>query len=88
MAVRIVPVAPFAVVNFAAGAAQVPRRAFTLGTILGLAPGALALTIASDRGVAVVRNPNWHAAAGLGVAMLALVAVVAGGRAILARRAA
>jgi uncharacterized membrane protein YdjX (TVP38/TMEM64 family) len=88
MAVRIVPVAPFAVVNFAAGATHVPRRAFVLGTILGLAPGALALTVASDRGIAVVRDPNWHAAAGLGLAVLARVAVVAGGRAILARRAA
>jgi phosphatidylserine/phosphatidylglycerophosphate/cardiolipin synthase-like enzyme/uncharacterized membrane protein YdjX (TVP38/TMEM64 family) len=87
MAVRIVPVAPFAVVNFAAGATHVPRRAFMLGTILGLAPGALALTVASDRGIAVARHPNWHAAAALGVAVLALIALAAGGRAILARRA-
>ena len=44
-----------------------------------------ALTVASDRGLAVVRDPSWRAVAGLGLALLGVVAVVRGGRRLLGR---
>jgi uncharacterized membrane protein YdjX (TVP38/TMEM64 family) len=37
--VRMVPVAPFTVVNLAAGASRIPFADYMLGTILGMAPG-------------------------------------------------
>src|SRR5690606_35847724 len=44
-AVRMVPVAPFTVVNMAMGAAGVERRTFLAGSALGLLPGTLVLTL-------------------------------------------
>ena len=37
--VRMVPVAPFTVVNLAAGASRIPFTDYMLGTVLGMAPG-------------------------------------------------
>ena len=41
--IRNLPIAPFSVVNLAAGAARLPRSAFAAGTLLGLVPGTLTL---------------------------------------------
>jgi phospholipase D1/2 len=38
-AVRMVPVAPFTVINLAAGASRIPFLDYVLGTILGMLPG-------------------------------------------------
>ena len=43
-AVRMIPVAPYSLVNLAAGAAGVPFRDFVLGTLLGLSPGVVGIT--------------------------------------------
>jgi uncharacterized membrane protein YdjX (TVP38/TMEM64 family) len=40
-----VPVAPFTVVNLVAGASDIRFRDFLLGTIIGLLPGLIALTL-------------------------------------------
>lgn len=40
-AVRLIPLGPFTLVNAVAGAARVRLRDFTLGTFLGMTPGAL-----------------------------------------------
>jgi len=58
-AVRLVPVAPFGVVNMGAGAAGIRFGQFLLGTLLGMLPGTLALTVLGDRAAAAVRNPGW-----------------------------
>lgn len=42
--VRMVPIAPFTLVNLAAGAIGVRLRDYVIGTLLGLLPGTLALT--------------------------------------------
>jgi phospholipase D1/2 len=38
-AVRMIPIAPYSLVNLAAGAVGVPFRDFVLGTLLGMSPG-------------------------------------------------
>jgi phosphatidylserine/phosphatidylglycerophosphate/cardiolipin synthase-like enzyme/uncharacterized membrane protein YdjX (TVP38/TMEM64 family) len=43
--VRLLPVAPFSIVNLVAGAAHIGLRDFTFGTALGMAPGILAITV-------------------------------------------
>ncbi len=81
VALRVVPVAPFAVVNLAAGASHIGWRDFALGTLLGMTPGIVLLCLAADRTVAAIGRPDWPSA--LGAAALA-VALVGGG--VLARR--
>src|SRR3546814_10069304 len=54
--IRIVPFAPFSVVNLLAGATHIRFSDFMLGTALGTAPGALALILLGDRLAEVMRN--------------------------------
>jgi uncharacterized membrane protein YdjX (TVP38/TMEM64 family) len=67
--VRIVPIAPFSIINLVAGASHLGFRDFVLGTILGLAPGIVIIVFFVDRIVAAVRHPG-----PLSFALLALVA--------------
>ena len=55
---RVVPVAPFTVINLVAGASHIRFRDYAFGTLLGMAPGALALTLFSDRVVAAIASPE------------------------------
>jgi len=70
--VRLLPVAPFSIVNSVAGASHIGWRDFLLGTVLGMAPGIALTALFIDRAVAVVRDPGIDTAAVLaGVAALA-----------------
>ena len=66
MMVRVVPVAPFPVVNLAMGALRVPLRHFILGTAVGIMPGMLAATVLSDQLAAALQEPSsinaWYVA--------------------------
>jgi uncharacterized membrane protein YdjX (TVP38/TMEM64 family) len=57
--VRLVPVAPFAVVNVVAGASGVGAGAFAAGTLVGLLPGILGLTVLGRQAASWVRQPSW-----------------------------
>jgi len=57
-ALRMVPVAPYTVVNMAMGAAGVPSRTFLAGTFIGLLPGTFVLTMLGDRMREVWRDPE------------------------------
>jgi phospholipase D1/2 len=70
--VRIVPIAPFSIINLVAGASHLAFRDFLIGTILGLAPGTILISFFVDRIVAAVRNPG-----PITFALLALVAGIA-----------
>jgi phosphatidylserine/phosphatidylglycerophosphate/cardiolipin synthase-like enzyme/uncharacterized membrane protein YdjX (TVP38/TMEM64 family) len=56
--VRIVPVAPFTIVNVVAGASHIGVRDFVLGTALGMLPGIVATVVFVDRLIAAVRHPG------------------------------
>ena len=58
VAVRIIPVAPFSVVNLVAGASHINFRDYFIGTMLGMTPGMLAVTVIADRVYATVKNPE------------------------------
>jgi uncharacterized membrane protein YdjX (TVP38/TMEM64 family) len=47
--VRMVPVAPFTVVNLIAGMSNIQTRDFLYGTVIGMVPGILMLTLVGDR---------------------------------------
>jgi len=70
---RVVPVAPFSVINLVAGASHIRFRDFALGTLLGMAPGVLALTLFSDQVVTAIAAPET-----IRFASLLLLAVVIG----------
>lgn len=73
--VRMVPLAPFTVVNLAAGAIGVRFRDYMLGTALGLAPGITMLSLFGNRVKAQVRDPSMSGVlliVGIGLAWLAV----------------
>jgi phospholipase D1/2 len=57
-AVRMVPIAPYTVVNIAMGATGLRTGAFLAGTFIGLLPGIFVLTMLGDRLREVWRNPE------------------------------
>jgi len=57
MMVRVVPVAPFPVVNLAMGALRVSLRNFVIGTFFGVMPGMLAATVLSDQLASALSDP-------------------------------
>lgn len=71
---RLVPVAAFQVVNLVAGASGVRWRDFVVGTVFGMAPGILAISVLGDRLLAVLRHPS---TANIAVLVLATALVIA-----------
>jgi uncharacterized membrane protein YdjX (TVP38/TMEM64 family) len=74
VALRLIPIAPFTVINLGAGASRVRFRDFMLGTFLGLSPGIIAVTLFGDRLVAAVREPSAWSFTVLGLLAVAIVA--------------
>jgi phospholipase D1/2 len=85
LAVRVIPVAPFTVVNFVAGASHIRLRDFLLGTMLGMAPGIAAVSIFSDRLLAALHDPSPAAIATLAIVAASIVAGAIGIRRWFAR---
>jgi phospholipase D1/2 len=57
-AVRLVPVAPFTLVNLAAGALKVSLPDYLIGTALGLVPGLAAMSLLGDRLARILTDPT------------------------------
>jgi phospholipase D1/2 len=57
LALRIVPVAPFTVVNLFIGASRIRFRDFTIGSVIGRVPGLLALTLFEVQLKSLIRAP-------------------------------
>ncbi|MFO7559332.1 MAG: VTT domain-containing protein [Desulfobacterales bacterium] len=55
--VRIIPVAPFTIINLVAGASHINFRDYLLGTLIGMAPGMMVVAIIADRIRATVQDP-------------------------------
>jgi len=79
--VRLLPVAPFTVVNLVAGASQIGFVDYLLGTVIGLAPGICVTTLVVNRAAAVFKEPS-----GFTIALLAALVVVVVGAIVLIRR--
>ncbi|WP_330110126.1 VTT domain-containing protein [Methylophaga thalassica] len=56
--VRIIPVAPFTVINLVAGGSHINTRDFTIGTLIGMLPGILGITVFADSLIRTVQNPD------------------------------
>jgi phospholipase D1/2 len=55
---RFVPIAPYTVVNLMAGASHIRLRDFALGTLIGIAPGTLLLTVFAGEIAATLSKPG------------------------------
>lgn len=56
--IRLLPLAPYSVVNLVAGAVRVRFRDFVLGTLLGISPGVIGITLFETQLENVVRDPG------------------------------
>jgi len=72
--IRMVPVAPFSIVNVVAGASKLRLRDFAIGTALGMAPGNLALAALGSQFVELARNASWSNLLLFGLVLVAWVA--------------
>jgi uncharacterized membrane protein YdjX (TVP38/TMEM64 family) len=73
--IRLMPVAPFTIVNLLAGSARIRLWHFLLGTALGMLPGIVLTAVFIDRVAATLRAPSSSSLAWLGVAVVGIVAV-------------
>jgi uncharacterized membrane protein YdjX (TVP38/TMEM64 family) len=73
---RIVPVAPFNVINLVAGASHIRFRDFALGTLVGLLPGILAIALFADSLVRSIRDPDAGSFAWLAGVVIAIAATM------------
>jgi uncharacterized membrane protein YdjX (TVP38/TMEM64 family) len=56
---RIVPVAPFSIVNLVAGVSEIRLRDFAIGNLIGMLPGIVAVAFVTDRALTSLRDPSW-----------------------------
>lgn len=73
--VRLLPVAPYTVVNVVAGASRIRWRDFLLGTALGLAPGLVLTSTFIDRAIAAMVAPSPQTFATLALVLAAIAAL-------------
>jgi uncharacterized membrane protein YdjX (TVP38/TMEM64 family) len=83
---RIVPVAPFAVINLVAGASHIRLRDFALGSLIGLLPGVSAIALFADSVVRSLRHPDGSNLAWLLTVLVVIVAMMFGLRKWLSRK--
>jgi phospholipase D1/2 len=76
-AVRLVPIAPFTLVNLVAGASHVGLRDFLLGTLLGVAPGILGIVGLEASVEQLIRRPGVEGVLAVFVVLGALAVVFA-----------
>jgi phospholipase D1/2 len=86
VALRLVPVAPFTLVNLAAGASGIRLTDFVLGTVLGMAPGLGLLAIMGDRLAHLLSHPSAGELGLLALCLVAWVALAVSAQALLSRR--
>lgn len=57
--VRMIPIAPFTIVNMVAGSSHISTRSFLIGTAVGMGPGILAIMIFEGALEHAIREPGW-----------------------------
>lgn len=74
--VRIVPIAPYSLVNLVAGSARIDRRIYALGTLIGMLPGTVLTALFVDRALAAIRDPGPLTYASFALAALLIVGAI------------
>ena len=73
--VQLLPIAPYTLVNIVAGASRIRLRDFVLGTMLGIAPGILAISFFEHQLQVAIREPGVKSFAFLAVLVGAIVII-------------
>src|SRR5262249_35796441 len=76
--IRLVPLAPFTVVNLVAGARPIRPVDFLAGTMLGMLPGLVVLSILGHHIVGILAHPTPGSVALLGTAVAAWIGASVG----------
>lgn len=84
--VRLVPVAPFSLVNLAAGALRIPALDYTLGTVLGLAPGVGLMSVLGHNLTELLRAPTLAGVATVASVIAGVVALSVAAQFLVARK--
>jgi uncharacterized membrane protein YdjX (TVP38/TMEM64 family) len=83
---RLLPLAPFTLVNLTAGASGIRLLDFFLGTLMGMIPGLFLLSIMGDRIVGVLTNPSAVDIAIIIACVAALIGLAVAAQILLSRR--
>ncbi len=83
--VRLVPLAPFTLVNLTAGASRIPFQDYVLGTMIGMAPGLVLMSIMGHQMLNVITAPTPSNVALFVIAVVAWVALSLGVQALILR---
>jgi phospholipase D1/2 len=83
--IRIVPLAPFTVINLVAGASEIRLLDFVLGTAIGLAPGIIVLSLLGGQIVDVLTEPTAFSVGLLLLAVAGWIGVTLGGQYLIVR---
>ncbi|MBI3197148.1 MAG: VTT domain-containing protein [Rhodospirillales bacterium] len=86
VAFRVVPVAPGTVVNLALGASGIRLADFAIGSVVGMTPGLLLVSIMGDRLVALITDPTLGEAGVLVLCIAAYLALAFVAQVLLSRR--
>ena len=86
MVVRVLPIAPFSVVNVVAGASHIRLRDFAIGTALGMLPGIIITVTFVHQLAAAVRRPSVGSALVLAAVAALIIATALVLRRLLKRR--
>jgi phospholipase D1/2 len=84
-AIRLVPVAPFTLVNLVAGASKIPFADYVLGTIIGMAPGLILMSALGYQIWSVITAPTLTNVLLFILAVLGWLAVSIGAQGLLLR---
>jgi phospholipase D1/2 len=84
-AIRLVPVAPFTIVNLVAGASAVRLADYVAGTLLGMLPGLIALSALGHQIVRIASNPTPVEAGLLALAVAGWIAVILAAQALIGK---
>ncbi|MGC0395590.1 MULTISPECIES: VTT domain-containing protein [Bradyrhizobium] len=76
--IRMIPIAPYSIVNVVAGASTLPLRDFMVGTLLGITPGILAMAVLGAQIADLARNASWSNVLLLALAFLGWLGFCAG----------
>jgi phosphatidylserine/phosphatidylglycerophosphate/cardiolipin synthase-like enzyme/uncharacterized membrane protein YdjX (TVP38/TMEM64 family) len=84
--VRIVPVAPFSLINLAAGALRIPVTDYAIGTMIGLAPGVGLMSLLGHNLTELLQRPTLGGIATVAGVMIGAIALSIGAQVFITRR--
>jgi phospholipase D1/2 len=83
---RLVPLAPFTLVNLAAGASGIRFIDFLVGTMIGMLPGLVLLSVMGDRILRILAEPSAGDIAIVILCVVGLIGLAVAAQALLSRR--